>query len=51
MANLNKQYGMIRKLVRIALPQEVWPAFGFRAGEYSEKGTETNQELKESVVM
>ncbi len=51
MADLNKQYGMIRKLVRIALPQEDWPAFGFRAGEYAEKGTETNPEVKERTAM
>ncbi len=49
MADLNKQYGMIRKLVRIALSEEDWPAFGFRAGEYAEKATEETAELKEGT--
>ena len=40
MDDLNKQYGKIKKLVRIALPEEVWPSFGFRAGEYAVKETE-----------
>ena len=37
MNDSKKQYGMIKKLVRIALPEEAWPAFGFRAGEYAKK--------------
>ncbi|HBF39240.1 MAG TPA: hypothetical protein DDW50_18215 [Firmicutes bacterium] len=50
MAELNKQYGVIKKLVRIALPEEAWPAFGFRAGEYAAKETEETVELKEGTV-
>jgi hypothetical protein len=37
MAELNKQCSVAKKLVRIALPEEAWPAFGFRAGEYASK--------------
>jgi hypothetical protein len=39
MTDLNSQCGVAKKLVRIALPEESWPAFGFRAGEYASKST------------
>jgi hypothetical protein len=37
MAQLTHQCGVAKKLVRIALPKESWPAFGFLAGEYASK--------------
>ena len=50
MAELNKQYGVIKKLVRIALPEEAWLSFGFRAGEYAAKETEPTTEVKEETA-
>lgn len=50
MTDLNKQYGIIKKLVRIALPKESWPSFGFRAGEYAAKETEETTELKAGTI-
>ena len=39
MKNLNKQCSVARKSIRVALPKEHWPAFGFRAGETRVKTT------------
>ena len=37
MSELNRQSSLARKSIRVTLPEEKWPAFGFRAGEYAEK--------------
>lgn len=52
MAELNSQCGMAKKLIRIALPEESWPAFGFRAGEYAAKTKQPTEptEPEEPVV-
>ena len=43
MSDLNNQCSLARKSIRVTLPEEQWPAFGFRAGEYGEKpSTEIN---------
>jgi hypothetical protein len=39
MSDLKSQCSLARKSIRVALPEEKWPAFGFRAGEYGEKQT------------
>lgn len=36
-AKMNQKRSIAKKLIRIALPPEEWPAFGFRAGEYAAK--------------
>ena len=41
MSELNRQSSLARKSIRVTLPEEKWPAFGFRAGEFGEeKGNE-----------
>jgi hypothetical protein len=44
MRELNMLCSLARKSIRVSLPEERWPAFGFRAGEFSNK--ETQPELK-----
>lgn len=44
---LNKKCGIARKLIRIALPQEDWPAFGFRSGEFAAKEPKKTKEPNE----
>ena len=39
MEELENSCAMVKKLVRFELPKETWPEFGFRQGEYAEKGT------------
>ena len=37
MGDLEKLCSDAKKLVRMELPEETWPEFGFRKGEYSSK--------------
>ncbi len=37
MSELKRQCSLARKSIRVGLPEEKWPAFGFRAGQYGEK--------------
>ncbi len=48
LADLNNQYSVAKRLVKIEMPQESWPAFGFRAGEFAAK---EQQETPETVKM
>lgn len=34
MNELNRQCSLVRKSIRVALPEEKWYVFGFRAGEF-----------------
>ncbi len=50
MADLNNQYSVAKRLVKIEMSQESWPAFGFRAGEFAAKEPpETPETVKEVV--
>ena len=44
MGELESNCAMVKKLVRFELPKEYWPEFGFRQGEYAEKGTSVTRE-------
>ena len=35
MDELNRQCSLARKSIRVNLPEEKWPAFGFRAGQFA----------------
>jgi hypothetical protein len=41
MSQLNNQCSLARKSIRVALPEEKWPAFGFRSGEYAKPTTQS----------
>lgn len=43
-AKMNHKRSIAKKLIKIALPPEEWPAFGFRAGEYAAKGPKETTE-------
>ena len=47
MRDLNKQCSLARKSIRVSLPEEKWPAFGFRAGEFSSKEPQPESEPDE----
>ncbi|HBF39755.1 MAG TPA: hypothetical protein DDW50_20880 [Firmicutes bacterium] len=47
MSDLNSQCSLVRKSIRVSLPEEKWPAFGFRAGEYAEKESTQTSVLNE----
>lgn len=44
MTELDRLCSQAKKLVRIELPQETWPEFGFRKGEYAVKQVQENKE-------
>jgi hypothetical protein len=41
MTELESFCGDAKKIIRMDLPEETWPEFGFRKGEYAGKGTTT----------
>ncbi len=47
MGELKRQCSLARKSIRVGLPEEKWPAFGFRAGQYGEKIKIATHELSE----
>ena len=49
MAELNAMSTEFRKLVRIEMPEDTWPAFGFRAGEFSKKKPKPAEEPSETM--
>jgi hypothetical protein len=49
MDDLESNCAMVKKLVRFELSKEYWPEFGFRKGEYAEKGTADAGEQKSAV--
>ncbi len=48
MGELNAICTEARKLVRIEMPEDTWPAFGFRAGEFSKKKSKLADEPLET---
>ena len=50
MTELERLYAQAKKLVRIELPSESWPEFGFRKGEYAAKAAPEPAEQETTVV-
>ena len=51
MADLNNQYSVAKRLVKIEMPKESWPAFGFRAGEFAAKQSQETPETVKPVAL
>ena len=49
MTELERFCSDARKLVRMELPSESWPEFGFRKGEYAGKGAQVTTEFQKTV--
>ncbi len=50
LADLNNQYSVAKRLVKIEMSKESWPAFGFRAGEFAAKEPQETPETLNPVV-
>jgi hypothetical protein len=49
-AELKIQYGIAKRLIRIEMPKESWPAFGFREGEYASRVPQETKETAEPAA-